>query len=223
MAVGVPSPYGHLIIPTPQVTTGNVFNVQDVVANNYAPPIPPGAIWFTKDSGGNTAEYQYVQFRSSANGNNLCPGSPLFYRDYTRTIVSDTLADAASYVASTSAGAASFAGVFLLNIGSIVTGNMNSAANDTYIVIQKNGVISIGNNSSGNGNAMAGGAGIAVGQPGFLGAGNANAGLVDQWSTASNNNGMNACFPDNCIGMIRGITASTGTVAGQAFLIGPVI
>lgn len=210
MAVGVPSWYGHLIIPTPSLTTGNVGNVFDVVGNNAVPPVPPGAIWFTKDPGGNTVEYQYVKLNSSSAGN-WAPGTPLFYRDGTRTLVSDYQNDAATYVATTATHYGSFAGV-LLNQNA-VSGNNTS---DAYIVIQKQGVIPIqwgGNGVAGNANSV--GNNFAIGTWGVLAANNANNGTQGQWLTTTSNNGIPSSVPDNFY--------LTGLSATQAFLVGPVI
>ena len=218
MAVGVASYSGHLIIPTPQITTGNVYTTNDLVGNAAVPPVPPGSIWFTKDIGGNCVEYQYVRLASSnTSGNNWAPGSPLYYRDFTRTVVSDYANDAATFVNTTCAHVSSFAGVLLNQ--SAVNGGNNANASDSYVVIQKAGVIPIqtGNGQVGNANSVS--QLMAAGNFGYLAASNTSLGYQDQWITA------NASFPpigvaNNSAPLIAYITAISAT---QAFLVGPVI
>jgi hypothetical protein len=207
-----------LIIPTTQVTTGNVYTVNDQVANSAVPPIPPGSIWFTKDVAGNCVEYQYVRLASSnTSGNNWAPGSPLYYRDFTRTVVSDFANDSATFVSGTCAFVSSFAGVLLNQ--SAVNGGNNANANDSYVIIIKNGVIPIqtGNAQVGNANSVS--QLMAAGNFGALAASNTSMGYQDQWITS------NASFPpigvaNNSAPLVAFITAISAT---QAFLVGPII
>jgi hypothetical protein len=120
--------FGHLIIPTPQVTTGDPTTVNDAAAQ-----IPVGSIWFTKDNSGNSVAYQYVQFNPTAPGA-FANGTPVYYKDGSRTVVTDTPSEAATYAAASDSAIGSFAGV-LLN-GSVTAGN--------FCVIQKAGVFSFG-------------------------------------------------------------------------------
>jgi len=136
----------------------------------------------------------------------------MFYRDATRTFVSDYQNDAATYVATTASHIPSFAGVLLTQ--NAVSGNNN---NDVYVVIQKNGVIPIvygGNGVAGNANSV--GNNMTVGLFGVLAANNANNGTQDQWLTTTSNNGIPA-YPGIGTAYISALSAT------QAFLIGPVI
>lgn len=135
MAYGVPSPFGSLLLNTPQDTTGSFASVNDAPgpssgASQILSSLPQGAfptmlgsIWPTKDSSGNCVVYKYVKW-NPASGTGVSLGSPVYYTDLTRTVVSDLPADAATYKASSDSSTGSFAGVSLATNGSPpTTGN----------------------------------------------------------------------------------------------------
>ena len=84
---------GKLIYPTPQITTGNWATVNDSVAQNKV-----GGIYPSYDSKNRPIWIKYVQFNPTAAAA-MVAGAPVYYKDLTRTIVTNTVTEAASHVA----------------------------------------------------------------------------------------------------------------------------
>ena len=96
---------GKLIFPTPQITTGDWTTVNDATAQNK-----PGGLYAAFDSKGRPVILQYVQLNATTPAT-LVAGSAVYYKDSTATIVTNVIAEAATYAASSSRANMSAAGV----------------------------------------------------------------------------------------------------------------
>jgi hypothetical protein len=102
--------YGSLLIQTPIYNTGqgDFTLVDDAAQKNF----PLGGIYIFPDSSQRPRIIKYVEWNPST-AITYYQGEPVYYLDETRTIVSDKVTDAATYVATNPEALFSFAGVIL--------------------------------------------------------------------------------------------------------------
>jgi hypothetical protein len=116
--------YPTLFYKTPQITTGDLTTVNDSAQQNF----PLGGFHQTIDSSGRVQLWQYVQFNPTTVAT-VTSGAPVYYKDTTRTVVTNTVTEAASYAASSFSANGSLAGILAAAV-----------ATDTYYIwILKNG------------------------------------------------------------------------------------
>ena len=93
---------------TPQFTTGSYATVADATQQNY----PLGGYYQTFDSSGRPVLIQYVLFNPTVSAT-VTAGAPVYYKDATKTVVTNTVTEAGSYKASSFGANSSFAGILL--------------------------------------------------------------------------------------------------------------
>lgn len=111
--------YGSLILKTPSITAsqGDYTSVNDAAQQQY----PLGCIWVFPDSNNCPRIIKYVQYNPTAAAT-WTQGAQLYYKDNTRTVVTNKTSEADTYVASSPEALYSFAGVSL-NLAAPTAGN----------------------------------------------------------------------------------------------------
>ena len=119
--------YGHLIMPTPIVNSsgGDFSLVADTDQANY----PLGGVYIYPDSSSRPRIVKYVRYDPTTAAT-WTQGAPLYYKDHTRTVVTNVVAEAETYLVTSCSSLNSFAGIGM---------NASDPTDGKYIFIQTGG------------------------------------------------------------------------------------